>query len=183
MIRRELLAAVLLALPECPADAQSTPSALPGFCLFARGVAIASSRAGTQIRAQLGRFEAKIAETATRERQAGAVDDSALMNARAQLSPAEFTRKTEAFRSRLSHQAQTTQVFARQLAEARAAALARIDSALDPVLETTRAQRGCIVVMERNNAYVYANSVDITGDIVRQLDQRLVPFDINISAP
>ena len=172
---------VLLALtPGSPLAAQQP---LAGFCLFARGTAVGQSRAGAAAKARLDRIEAGIAQTAAGERQALVNEDTALLAQRAQLGPAEFARRIEQLRARLAQQEATTQRLAQQLARARANAEARIDAALQPVLGQVRADRQCLVIMERNNAYVYANSVDITGDVVRRLDQVQPPFDVGLTPP
>ena len=148
MRNRVLPVAALAILATSPCTAQVP--ALPGFCLFARGSAILMSRAGASARRDLDRIAATIATSNVQERQSLINQGTALNKQRAELPPGEFQARANRLAVLAQKLDETIQAFAGKLAGARQAAQARLENALDPVLESVRAEHGCVVVMERN---------------------------------
>lgn len=80
----------------------------------------------------------------------------------------------QAYTRKLSTFAQKSDTRARQLAATETAALRQFGQQLQTATETVRARRGALVVLDRTSVYVFDPSVDITNEVIAELD-RIAP--------
>lgn len=161
--------------------AQPVQSALPGFCLLSRGTAIASSNAGAAAKHRIAQIEAAMAHTSEQQKALIAMEGDELSRRREQMPPRDFQSRVDQLKSRSYAFEQMQNTSTRRLVELRASTQHRIDIALDPIIDNLRSERHCVVIMERNNAYVYANNLDLTADATARLNAALPPFTIAVS--
>ncbi len=161
--------------------AQTPVSPLPGFCLFSRGTAIASSRAGNSAIHHLDDLQKAAAAALARQEAMLKLEDETLAAQRPKLSATDFQIRLTQLEIKLHDVATARSQHEEQVARTRAAAQASIDAALDPLIQALFRERHCVVVMERNSAYFYANEIDLTVEASRRLDAALPDHDADRS--
>ena len=119
------------------------------------------------MQAQLREMQASLTGTLAAQRQALERQRQDLEGRQATIAPVEFQRQLAA----LNQQIQTVeqQQNARFIA-AQQQGQQQIDQALNEALGRVVTQSACSVVLERDNAYGWNNSMDITAVVVRELD-------------
>jgi len=162
-----LLAASLLVGAGLPASAQTFGPPIQGMCLFSREAAVSSSRAGQSMQAQLREMQASLTGTLAAQRQALERQRQDLEGRQATIAPVEFQRQLAALNQQI--QAVEQQQNARFIA-AQQQGQQQIDRALNESLGRVVTQSACSVVLERDNAYGWNNSMDITAAVIRELD-------------
>ncbi|QYE35967.1 OmpH family outer membrane protein [Polymorphobacter sp. PAMC 29334] len=151
-----------------------TPAAVPpGFCLFSRGTAIASSRAGNSAIHQLDELQKTAAASLARQEAMLKLEDQTLAGQRSKLSATDYQIRLTELEIRVQDVATARSLHDEQVARTRVAAQAAIDATLDPIVEALFREKHCAVVMERNSAYFYANNIDLTAEASRRLDAAL----------
>lgn len=162
-----LIVASLLAVASAPLSAQTFDPPIAGLCLLSRTGAIAASRAGQSMRAQLQQMQAALnGELAGRrldlDRQRRALE--ARQNATA---PIEYQRQQAAL-------AQQVQMLEQQqnahFIAAQTQAQQQVDRARADALARSITRQSWSVVMERDQSYGWNNGMDITGAVTRELD-------------
>lgn len=84
----------------------------------------------------------------------------------------------QAYTNKLTTFAQKSDSRARQLAATETAALRQFGQQLQAATETVRVRRGASLVLDRTSVYVMDPSIDITNDVIAELD-RIAP-SINV---
>lgn len=98
-------------------------------------------------------------------------EEARLTQQRAALNPAEFRRLAEAFDSRATAVRRERAQAVQQLnAEAEADRTAFYQAAL-PVMGDMMQERGAVAVLDRRTVFVSLDAIDITGDLIRRLDE------------
>lgn len=162
-----LFAASLLACVGTAAPAQTFGPPITGMCLLSRTGAIASSRAGQAMQAQLKQMQGALSGDLARQRATIDQQRRALEARQNSTAPIEYQRQLAA----LNQQAQILeqQQNARFIA-AQTRGQQQIDSALNNALGRVVTRASCSVVLERDNAYGWNNTMDITPAVTREMD-------------
>ena len=165
------LAALLMPVAAAPgafaANAGSTP-----VLLVDRQVVMNTSKLGENIRQQIMGYEQKAQSELGPEGQALQNEDQA---AGAKKSPA-LQAKEAAFRQKVQERQSLIQGGE---IEARKFYLAQVDTVVHAIMAT----RGAQVVLEKNAAVDSVNGLDITADVIRQLDKKTTTFKVPLVKP
>lgn len=166
-MRIRLLAAALLACTSTIAPALTFGPPIAGMCLLSRTAAIASSRAGQSMQAQLKQMQGALSGEITRQRATIDQQRRALDTQQNSIAPIEYRRQLSA----LNRQAQILeQQQNARFITAQARGQQQIDGALNNALERVITSASCSVVLERSNAYGWNNTMDITPAVTREMD-------------
>ncbi|MGK6318980.1 OmpH family outer membrane protein [Sphingomonas sp. DT-204] len=163
-----LIAASLLACAGMPpAQAQTFGPPIQGLCLLSRVGAIAASRAGQSMQAQLKQMQGSLNGDLAQRRAALDQQRRQLEARQSAIAPIEYQRQLTA----LNQQAQTLE----QQQNTRFIAVQQrgqqqIDGALGQALSRVVTRTACSVVMERDHAYGWNNAMDITGAVTKEID-------------
>ncbi|UIJ45516.1 OmpH family outer membrane protein [Sphingomonas cannabina] len=162
-----LIAASLLACAGMPAQAQTFGPPIQGLCLLSRAGAIAASRAGQSMQAQLKQMQGSLNGDLAQRRAALDQQRRQLEARQSAIAPIEYQRQLTA----LNQQAQTLE----QQQNARFIAVQQrgqqqIDGALGQALSRVVTRTACSVVMERDHAYGWNNAMDVTGAVTKEMD-------------
>ncbi len=162
-----LLAAALAAAIGAAASAQTFGPPISGLCLLSRSGAIAASRAGQSMQAQLRQMQGALSGQLAQQRAAIDAQRRRLQSQQGSTAPIEYQRRQAA----LDQQAQVLeqQQNARFIA-AQARGQQQIDGALNQALASVVTRQACSVVLERDGAYGWNNAMDITGAVTREMD-------------
>lgn len=162
-----LFAASLLACAGVAAPAQTFGPPIQGLCLLSRTGAIAASRAGQSMQAQLRQMQGALSGDLARQRATIDQQRRALEARQNSTAPIEYQRQLSA----LNQQAQILeqQQNARFIA-AQTRGQQQIDGALNNALGRVVTRTSCSVVLERDNAYGWNNTMDITPAVTREMD-------------
>ena len=159
------IAACILALADSAA-AQGGPKfgpPIPGVCLFARAVALEGSRYGREIKNRIGHAEALVSSQVKTDK------------ARIEAELAALGQKDTARRLALLEALNTVTKFetdARaRIAAQSAGAFAAIEPKLVSALSTVISRRSCSLIVERSITYGWNNTMDITDEVVAEIDR------------
>lgn len=133
----------------------------------------ADSAWGRRAQRQLEEAGQKVANENQRLAAQLAAEEADLTQRRATLEPAEFRRLTEAFDARATKiRRERAQAVQDLNARADADRTAFYQAAL-PIMGELMQQRGAVAVLDRRTVFVSLDSIDITGDLIDRLDERL----------
>ncbi len=173
-----------------PSLAQTQPTApnvmgppLPGICLFARDVALGTTKAGLAANARMRQLAQSVQTELAPEQQVIATEDSVLKTGGARMSPAEFQQRTDALRKREAAFAELQRTRAAQIQQTRSLAIAEILKPMDPALNAIAANHHCSVVFERTTTYGFNAAMDLTPAVIQQVDARLPTLTFNLAPP
>lgn len=161
---------VILLLSATPAIAQAPTfgAPTPGICLFAHQVALGRSRAGIAANRQLI-DQANVAAQAAAVTEAAIAADRAAILRRGEKA-ADYPRRVAALQQRIAQAGADAAARARDFDAARARGTQAIDAALSRVLARVIDGRACAVVFERSGAHAWNKALDITDQVVADLD-------------
>jgi Skp family chaperone for outer membrane proteins len=162
-----VFAAALAALLGAPASAQTFGPPIAGMCLLSRTGAISASRAGQSMQIQLRQMQASLNGELAQKRTSLDLQRRALEGRQSAIAPIEFQRLLTG----LNEQEQTLeqQQNARFIA-AQTRGQQQVDRTLNEALSRVITRSACSVVMERDNAYGWNNTMDITSATAREMD-------------
>jgi Skp family chaperone for outer membrane proteins len=170
-----------LAQPAAPAPTFGPP--LAGVCMFARAQALEASQAGVSAGQQIQQFDRGVRAELDAERAAIVSDDRALAAQKATLPAAAYQQRVGALKQRYAELDRTTQLRGQQLAKTRADAVALISRALDAGVAETITARHCSVVFERAGSYGSNAGMDITAQVIQQMNERLPGVTLRLAPP
>jgi Skp family chaperone for outer membrane proteins len=164
-----------------PANTLGPP--IPGVCLFAREVALGSSKAGLAANARMRQLSQQVQAELAPEQQVIATEDNALRTSGPRMSPAERQQRTDALQKRAAAFAALQRVRAAQIQRTRADAIAEILKPMDAALNPIAMSHHCSIVIERGATYGYNPAMDLTPAVVQQIDARLPTLTFNLAPP
>lgn len=175
------LAVGMAAAQPAPPPAYGPPT--PGVCLFAQAQALSQSKAGTSADQQLRQFAAGVDAELGAERTAIYNDDRALAAQKATLGPADYQQRTELLRQRYANLDRERALRDAQLNLTRKLAADQVMKVLEPSLSETITARKCSFVLERSVTYGANDALDITGQVIQQMDARLSYVTLQLATP
>ncbi len=181
-----LLAALVTTTGLASAQAPTTnpnPMGPPiaGVCLFGRDGAIANSKAGQATDARLRQLGQGVQAELSPEQQAIIAENNALKAGT--VPSAQREQRIAALQKRATAFTQLQQLRTAQLQTTRAQALDQILKPMDQVLGPISTAHHCSVVIERSATYGFNQAMDLTPDVVRQLDTRMPTNTFNLAPP
>lgn len=160
-------AATVLAFASIPASAQTFGPPIQGLCLLSRNGAIAASRAGQSMQAQLKQMQGALSGDLARQRSSIDQQRRTLETRQNSTAPIEYQRQVSA----LNQQAQSIEQQQNlRFISAQARGQQQIDQALNTALGRVVSKANCSVVLERDNSYGWNNAMDITPAVTREMD-------------
>jgi Skp family chaperone for outer membrane proteins len=165
-----LLAASVLAFASVTASAQTFGPPIQGLCLLSRNGAIAASRAGQSMQAQLKQMQGALSGDLARQRSSIDQQRRTLETRQNSTAPIEYQRQVSA----LNQQAQSIEQQQNlRFISAQTRGQQQIDQALNAALGRMVTKANCSVVLERDNSYGWNNAMDITPAVTREMDALL----------
>jgi outer membrane protein len=162
--------------PAAPAQQGPTGPAIPNVCVFSNQGAIATSAVGKYVVSRLQQIQAQAQAEIQSEATQLKTDISAYGTQRATLTTEVQQQRERGLADREQALQQKAQLRQREMEATQQKALSRVVSEFDPILVTVVRQRGCGLVLD-GQAVMGANpSMDLTQDVVRQLDAKITQF-------
>ncbi|NYF33484.1 OmpH family outer membrane protein [Sphingopyxis sp. JAI108] len=163
-------AASVLAFASITASAQTFGPPIQGLCLLSRNGAIAASRAGQSMQAQLKQMQGALSGDLARQRSSIDQQRRTLETRQNSTAPIEYQRQVSA----LNQQAQSIEQQQNlRFISAQTRGQQQIDQALNAALGRMVTKANCSVVLERDNSYGWNNAMDITPAVTREMDALL----------
>jgi outer membrane protein len=182
-----LAAAAAPAAPAAPAAAAAAaapiaaPSGppIPGLCVFSYDRTIADSTVGKAYVARLQQLNSQAEAELNPERTTLQSDARALEGQRSTLPPEQFQQRAEAMNQRIQAYGAKEQLRARELDQTRNVQLQRIVQQVNPLVVSVYNTRRCSIVFTSESLIATNPAMDITDDVVRQLNTRMstITFD------
>lgn len=179
-------APIVTAPAATPAPAANVPTYGPpisGICVFSRDVALNTSDAGVGVNKQLAPLYQTAQSELNSERDALAKDNKALFAEKAKLSKAQFQKRLAALQQRAQAYNATLQTRNAQFTQTRAKAMDQIAAAVTPILVDAITARKCALIVERANIYGANPAMDLTPDVVKQLNIAMPTLTVNLLPP
>lgn len=175
-------AATLLIAPA--ASAQNTPAIthgqpIPGLCVIFNQQVLAQSAAGQAVAARMQQLATEVegelqpyATTIQSEAQA--------LQAGASTIPADqLQQRRTALQQRAQEAQQLEQTRTNELRYTLARQREAIATAVEPIMVAVYQERGCSVLLERENAYIVNPAMDVTATVIERLNTQLPTLTFN----
>lgn len=161
-----------------PAEAAGIPTgpAIPNVCVFSQQGAIGTSAVGKYVVERLRQIQAQAQAELQGEATQLKSDISAYGTQRASLSTDVQQQRERALAERDQALQQKAQLRNRELEATQQKALSRVVSEFDPIVITVMKQRNCGLVLDGQAALAFNPSMDLTPEVVRQLDAKITQF-------
>ncbi len=174
MAWRGLPAALLAATLAGPVAAQTTQVEVPPPILTIDGDRLLEDSAfGRQLSRDLeARARALAAENRQIEEELLA-EERDLTERRDDLAPEEFRTLADAFDAKVQMLRERQDRKERELTQSRDAERQLFFQQVAPVLSEIVRERGALVILDRRNVFLSADSIDITDEAIRRFDERL----------
>jgi len=191
------IASLLLATSAGSAFAQAAPPAAPtpppgppisGLCVFSYDRAVGESAVGRAYMARLQQLGSQVEAELNPERATLQTEAQTLESQRATLAADQFQQRAEALNQRIQAYAAREQLRAEELDQTRNVQLQRIVQQVNPLVMASYTSRNCSVVFDASSLIAINPAMDITDEVVRQLDTQMttITFDrerLNNGAP
>lgn len=164
--------------PAAAAAAAQTPTgpAIANVCVFSNQGAIATSAVGKYVVSRLQQIQAQAQAELQSEATQLKTDISAYGAQRASLTTEVQQQREKALTDREQALQQKAQLRNREMEATQQKALSRVGAEFDPILVTVVRQRSCGLVLDGQAVMVANPSMDLTGEVVRQLDAKITQF-------
>jgi len=161
-----------------PAAAAGIPTgpAIPNVCVFSQQGAIGTSAVGKYVVERLRQIQAQAQAELQGEATQLKSDISAYGTQRASLSTDVQQQRERALAERDQQLQQKAQLRNRELEATQQKALSRVVSEFDPIVISVMKQRNCGLVLDGQAALAFNPSMDLTPEVVRQLDAKITQF-------
>jgi outer membrane protein len=161
-----------------PAEAAGIPTgpAIPNVCVFSQQGAIGTSAVGKYVVERLRQIQAQAQAELQGEATQLKSDISAYGTQRASLSTDVQQQRERALGERDQALQQKAQLRNRELEATQQKALSRVVSEFDPIVIQVMKQRNCGLVLDGQAALAFNPSMDLTPEVVRQLDAKITQF-------
>jgi Skp family chaperone for outer membrane proteins len=162
-----LYVAASLACVGSPALAQTFGPPIAGMCLLSRTGAINASRAGQSVQLQLKQMQSALSSDLARQRASIDQQLKALESRQNTTAPIEYQRQQSQLRrqAQLMEQGQDARFIAAQTRGQQ-----QLDQSLNTALARVVTRTVCSIVLDRDSAYGWNNSMDITPHVTREMD-------------
>lgn len=158
-------------------------AATPGVCLFGRAAAIGGSRAGQAGTQRLQELVKGVEAELNPQQQAIVQENNALQAGQKTIPAAQLQQRTLQLQQRSQAFKQLRELRSAQLQRTKTLAEQAIAQAIDPALGPILIARKCSVLFERSTAYGWNPAMDLTSQVVQELDRRLPAVQINLAPP
>lgn len=152
--------------------------ALPGVCTYSPERAIVNSTVGKSVQTRLQQLSSAVESELKAEQTAIENEAKTLDAQRASIPTDQLQQRSLTLQQRAQKWEQKAQLRARELEATRRKALTRVATELQPVVAQTYGERGCGVMLNRDQL-VYANpAIDVTDAVIAKLNAKITTFPI-----
>ena len=173
--RRPAVAASAPAPAASAAAAQVGP-AIPNVCIFSNQGAIGGSAVGKYVVSRLQQIQAQVQAELQGEDASLQTDIKAYGTQRATLSTDVQQQREKALSDRAQALQAKAQLRQRELEATQQKALSRIVSEYNPLVMAVIKTRNCGLVIDGQSVLAANQGMDLTGDVIRQLDAKITQF-------
>jgi Skp family chaperone for outer membrane proteins len=154
-------------------------AAVPGICLLSRPAVFATAKVGLAATARLQQLTQQAQAEVEAERKPIEADAKAFQAEQAKLSPEVRQSRAQALEQRLRTVQQKAALRSREIEATREKALARIVTAMQPVVQQAYAAKACGLLLDRASVLGGNLANDLTPAVVQGLDTRMstISFD------
>ena len=149
---------------------------IPSMCIFSNQTAIAQSAVGKYVVSRLQQIQAQVQAEVQGEDAQLQTDAKAYGAQRAALSTDVQQQRERALNERAQALQQKAQLRGKELEATQQKALSRIVSEYNPIVVNVMHARNCGVVMDGQATLAFNPAMDLTPDVVRQLDAKITQF-------
>ncbi|MBT4889293.1 MAG: OmpH family outer membrane protein [Rhodospirillales bacterium] len=89
------------------------------------------------------------------------------------LTPESYAEESQKFESRVAEVQRMVQKLRQELNQSRNIAMSKFDGTLNKVIQTIATEKGIVLVMRKDQIYIASNSLDITDEVVKRLNETL----------
>ena len=162
--------------PAAAAVATPTGPAIPNVCIFTSRQAIAASAVGKYVGTRLQQIQAQAQAELQSEQASLQTDIKTYGTQRASLSTEVQQQRERSLNERAQALQQKAELRNRELEATQQKALSRVVSEFQPILATVVRTRSCGLVVEGESVIAANPSMDLTPEVVRQLDAKITQF-------
>ncbi|MEO8812186.1 MAG: OmpH family outer membrane protein [Caulobacteraceae bacterium] len=179
--------AAAMAAAAGPALSQTAPAVtwgppIAGVCLFGREQAVTTSTAGASAIRQLQTLTQTSTASLGPEQNAIKAEEQTLRGQAATLAPATLQQRAAALNQRVQNFQQTVKAKNKQLGDAQAAAVGKIEAEINTILPPLATSHRCSVVFERGTSYGSNPAMDLTPEVITQLNSRMPNVTVSLPA-
>lgn len=167
---------VLAAALAHPISAQKLPATVAAVIDYQR--ILQEARAARSIREQIERRRTAYQEEIGQEEQRLREADQAFAKQRSLLTPEALAEKRREFEQEVVEVQKVVQERRRRLDRASGAALNEVKAALIEIVTGIAEERGFNLVLPSSEVLFFARAIDLTEEVLAQLDQRLPSVDV-----
>jgi outer membrane protein len=168
--------------PQAPAAAAATPppgAPIPGYCAFSYERAIAESSVGRAFSTRMQQLASQAQAELNPERTTLETEARTLQGQQPNPVTADFQNRANALNQRIQAYQQKEQLRNAELEQTRNTQLQRIVAQVNPLIVSVYNTKRCAVVLDASNLIAINPAMDITSDVVAQLNTRMstITFD------
>ncbi len=156
--------------------APQTGPAIPNVCVFSNQAAIANSAVGKYVVSRLQQIQGQVQAEVQGEETQLQTDAKAYAAQRATLTSDVQQQREKAFNDRAQALQRKAQQRSRELDATQQKALSRIVSDYNPIVLGVVRTRNCGLLVDGQSVLVANPAMDLTADVVRQLDAKETQF-------
>lgn len=169
------LAPASAALAQAPA-AGAQPPAIPGVCALSQTRAVAQSKVGQFVMKRLDTIGQQTNAELNGVKTGIDNDAKTIDSQRASLTREQLEQKALELQQRGNSLQRLAAQRQRELQLTEGKALDRIGNEMRPVLDLTRQERNCSVVLDADSALFVSPAMDITPAVIQKLDAKITEF-------
>ena len=159
-----------------PSAGVPTGPPIPNACVFSQQGAVGGSAVGKYVVSRLQQIQAQAQAELQAEQTQLQADIKAYGAQRATLSSDVQQQRERGLTERAQALQQKAQLRSRELEATQQKAISRVVSEYDPIVIAVMKSRNCGVVLDGQAALAFNPSMDLTPDVVRQLDAKITQF-------
>ena len=159
-----------------PSAGVPTGPVLPNVCIFSQQGAVTTSAVGKYVVSRLQQIQAQAQAELQAEETSLQTDVKAYGAQRASLSTDVQQQRERALTERAQALQQKAQLRSRELEATQQKAISRVVSEYDPLVISVMKARNCSVVFDGQATLAFNPGMDLTPDVVRQLDAKITQF-------
>ncbi len=163
------------AAPNASAGVPTGP-AIPNACVFSQQGAVGTSAVGKYVISRLQQIQAQAQAELQAEETTLQTDIKAYGTQRAALSTDVQQQRERGLNERAQALQQKAQLRSKELEATQQKAVSRVVSEYDPIVITVMKARNCGLVLDGQATLAYNPAMDLTPEVVRQLDVKITQF-------
>jgi len=163
-----------------PVSAQAPGAAAPVFTVLDIGKIRRDAASVKSIREQIINYQNKIQGEIQKEQEALRTAQQELAKKQTLLAPEAFAEERRKFEQRVVGVQQMVQQRRRSLEEAQTKAMLQVERSLNEIVASMAEKNGYDVIMRLSQIVYVKTQLDITGDVLKELDQKLPTVKVDL---